>query len=361
MADQRIVIEFLEATHRRHLWPRRLKVHDGELLSSWIWRLADRQGVSPHNFLSLVPSGHLGAAMDQELTAAELSFLAARSANPFGALFNAMLLPPAGFLIADDVVNLHAALVRHGRLTLRTPGGRPVLQFCPSCLAAEPYFRKAWRFAHMVACPRHNRQLLDRCPACGGLIALFEQRNLGRQALCPRCGHDLTRAEAPNGTRLVKSQRRVAELLDFLINRGARTELIRTILTRVRSLPQALTGRSTPLPRLDVTARAAIFRGMTPQRLSRWLVGDGDQAVDRWHRLILHHGTVEVLGWMDPRRGGHHSATSAASSPPLAVGAPTADRAGARDSRPAASSFSISGKSLRSTRPKRSRKAGVVT
>ena len=362
MADQSIVIEFLEATHRRHLWPRRPKVHDDELLSSWIWRLATHQGVAPRDFLSLVPCGHQGTAMDLTSTAADLRFLAARSGNSFETLFNAMLLPPPGFLIANDTVNLHAALVRYGRLLLRTQSGRPVLQFCPSCLAAGAYFRKDWRFAHLVACPQHKRQLLDRCPACGGTIDLLEQRSVGRRALCPSCRYDLSHAEAPDGIGALKTQQRLAELLDFLINRGARTALMRDVLTKIRGLPQALAGRPTPLSQLGVAARANVFHKATPRQLSQWIVGTGDLPEDRWHRLILDHGSVDVLAGAGPRRrAADHSAASAAPSPEPARGARTAARAGSFDSSPAASSLSRSGRSRRLSSSKRDRKTGVVT
>lgn len=41
---------------------------------------------------------------------------------------------------------------------------------CPNCLREFGYCRLAWEFSLVVACARHRRLLIDRCPACHGAI-----------------------------------------------------------------------------------------------------------------------------------------------------------------------------------------------
>ena len=41
---------------------------------------------------------------------------------------------------------------------------------CPDCLRDFGYCRLAWEFSLVVACARHRRLLIDRCPACHGAI-----------------------------------------------------------------------------------------------------------------------------------------------------------------------------------------------
>ncbi len=46
------------------------------------------------------------------------------------------------------------------------------LQFCPACLSeGVPHFRREWRIAFVVGCPRHGSPLQDACPWCGAAVA----------------------------------------------------------------------------------------------------------------------------------------------------------------------------------------------
>lgn len=73
-------------------------------------------------------------------------------------------------------------------------------QVCPACLRDDviPYFRKSWRLAFHVMCPKHRTLLTDRCPFCSAPIFL-DRLDLGMfvptsQAVayrCWKCGEDL--------------------------------------------------------------------------------------------------------------------------------------------------------------------------
>ncbi len=56
---------------------------------------------------------------------------------------------------------------------------------CPACLdESAGYDRLFWRLQSVVVCPRHELQLIDRCPACQAYIPPLRPR----LTLCPSCG-----------------------------------------------------------------------------------------------------------------------------------------------------------------------------
>ena len=77
------------------------------------------------------------------------------------------------------------------------------LQVCPHCLAGDvdPYFRRSWRLAFVVCCPRHRVKLIDACPSCNRPFA-FHRSELGHPdrllpdsvTQCGSCGTDVRAA-----------------------------------------------------------------------------------------------------------------------------------------------------------------------
>jgi hypothetical protein len=79
------------------------------------------------------------------------------------------------------------------------------MQFCPCCLKEDqqPYYRKYWRLAFMVTCPKHGVWLHDRCPACAAPVlhkkikpAQNDVYGVEDIARCHHCGFDLRQAFA---------------------------------------------------------------------------------------------------------------------------------------------------------------------
>ena len=165
-----------------------------ELLSSWLHRLALAQGLPPRAFGAALGlgGGAWSGRLDLAPPAALLDLLARRtglaaaaiaelSFRDFGA--KALLLP-----------------MRTTVSPRRNERWRATwLQACPSCLAEDqnPYFRRAWRLATTIFCPRHARRLIDRCPACQQALVPFDQAALAAQHFCAQCGFDLRRAATP--------------------------------------------------------------------------------------------------------------------------------------------------------------------
>lgn len=96
-------------------------------------------------------------------------------------------------------------------------------QYCVGCLSDDeiPYFRRAWRLAFIVACPRHRQILADACPACGAPVS-FHEGDFARRfasdtcpiAICRQCGDDLR--QHPGRSADEEQIRYQAQLVDAL-------------------------------------------------------------------------------------------------------------------------------------------------
>lgn len=308
-----IAIEIMDPFHdRRKLWPLRPSILEDELLSGWLWRIANLYNIPPRDFQSMIPFGTLGTEIDCRMPTAGLASLACASGKCWNDLLEAMLCPPDGHLIHRDTARVHAGLTRYGNLLLRRRDGRDqhdVLQFCPKCLAEDkvPFFRKDWRFAHVVSCPVHAISLHDRCPGCTTTLVILSAKAVFRYPACQACGFDLRLASS----RRMESSRhrlqvRLCALLDFLINRGARVAEIRAMLSAIRHLPRksAFLAEDVGLNDLSLEQRFSLFNHLTPETLVDLMIGPGTRPQDRWHRHILRTGSLDDLpeAERDPRR-----------------------------------------------------------
>lgn len=176
-------------------WTIRVLLLPDELFSTWLVRAALAQGCDPmHLTSSLWPRWRAWTIdLDRGLKADRLAVLAARSGLEVSRLEAAMLHPVLA-AIAPGIKPEQAKwpwLLSQGSRNRRRRGG---LQFCPSCLAedATPYFRRAWRLAWHVGCPRHGRLLADHCGRC---LAPVEPHRVCAVDVtlcrCSTCGHDL--------------------------------------------------------------------------------------------------------------------------------------------------------------------------
>jgi hypothetical protein len=303
MGGPELLIEFLEPMPLGgRLWPLRPRVGGDELLSSWLRRVAATYGVAPRTFRTRVPYGHSFDDADLEMPAAGLASLARVSGHTFLELAGAMLVPPAGYLIARDDHNVQASLARAGGMLLRDPerGRSPVLQFCPRCLAEhpDPGFRKDWRLAHVCTCPDHGLRLHDRCPGCGARVDLLSGRKAAREPQCHRCAYALRLAPVtPAAMLTLITQRRLAALFDFMVNRGAPGKDWERLVTRVGALPvrTRFSAHVRDLGRMSAGLRARLFADLDTERLVAAVVGPGTRPRDRWHRAILRGRKPEAL------------------------------------------------------------------
>ncbi len=190
------------------LWPIRYKPIPGELLSSWVVRLAHGHGMSLTSFCNLALGADarvLTVDIDRRSPQWLLESLALHTGTPLEAVRQTTLRFYEGTLYPE----FHVGGILPWVISIKLPRSArlgPGLQFCPYCLRTDPrpYFRRCWRVALQTFCERHQRLLLDRCPRCGA--SLFVQRvdtNLCHAEIdgichCHNCDFDLRMAEAPD-------------------------------------------------------------------------------------------------------------------------------------------------------------------
>lgn len=206
----------MESRLSSELWTIRLKPSDDELLSSWLTRLASAHGTNVLEFTRAVwPETRWWLTrqnydVDRRNERRIFDVLSAKTVTSYertiatsltsldGRLFETPLSGPIPWLLPCA---LSSAVKRFG------------LQFCPWCLRddEQPYFRRVWRLAFTVFCPKHNVMLSDRCPECGDPVNYhgrmrglrsddpLESAGINFLIQCRRCDFDLRRAaDAPS-------------------------------------------------------------------------------------------------------------------------------------------------------------------
>ena len=174
-------------------WPVDVAPAPGELLSSWLHRLALANGVPARYFGRVL--GLRGASwstrLDRALPEHVLNFLVEQTRVPAEDIAGLALVP-------DPLARLRLRLLTVSQARQASGPQVTSLQYCPACLREDhaPYFRRGWTLATRVTCFRHGCQLRDICPTCGGGVAPSRQDRLVPQQICVWCGGDLRKATA---------------------------------------------------------------------------------------------------------------------------------------------------------------------
>ena len=177
-----------------------LSPQPGELVTSWLIRLAAAHGLTTPVFCNQV-SGRL-VRFNRDMDGVCGMKLVETMARHTG-------LDAASIRAHHSLAGLEGRLFpRSDRATVPRwilPMGKPTdrlpfLQYCPLCLDAEiPYFRRPWRLSLFTICTLHGTGLLNACAACGAGIDPVKadtRCHQGRKPLCWRCGRDLRRCKA---------------------------------------------------------------------------------------------------------------------------------------------------------------------
>lgn len=210
-------------------WPVSIMPAPGELLSSWLHRLAYANGIPPHYFGTLLgaPGENWSARLDRALPDRILQFLREHTGIPVEDIAALTIAP-------DPLARLRLPLRASPQQSCAPRRQVTWLQFCPACLTEDetPYFRRGWSLATRVSCFHHGCRLRDRCPSCGGGLAPFSQKRLVPHQICARCGAALCKRTRPatNGVR------RLERLIDDLL----RLQAAGHRMAEGRSLPDLL-------------------------------------------------------------------------------------------------------------------------
>lgn len=158
-------------------WPIRPHILPDELFSSWICRIASTYELKPHTLRKLIsPDKPIWTRdTDRQDIDSISTKLSALTAIDKKVILNTSLKSYTGSLsekVNSDGVSpwlLPLGIYHRNRKHCG-------LQFCPFCLANDkvPYFRKQWRLAFIIVCPKHRTNLLEKCMSCGEPVNLFQ-------------------------------------------------------------------------------------------------------------------------------------------------------------------------------------------
>lgn len=184
-------------------------IEEGELLSSWVTRLAQANRTKVTLFAGRVlgEEGLWDHDIDRSASPALVETLARKTGCPREEVKSATLRGAyEGSLYAGHSPKGHTRWVmprglHYGRRKRHT------LLYCPLCLreGATPYFRKKWRLALSCVCTQHEVRLLDRCPDCGGTVEPhrcnydtehYTSASMKPLTYCSKCKGDLRSARA---------------------------------------------------------------------------------------------------------------------------------------------------------------------
>jgi hypothetical protein len=359
------------ATGRR--WPVEVRPAPGELLSSWLHRLARANGVPPRYFGAVLGAAGetWSAQLDRHLPEAVRRLLLDHtSISPED--IDGLCLAHSPF--SSVRLRLRALLQDAGTSTAQSCW----LQFCPTCLREDevPFFRQSWTLATRVSCFRHGCRLRDRCPSCGQGLAPFLQARLVPQQYCAFCDAPLAKPTGPASP----GARRLERLMDDLLrldSAGRPYGDRKSHAARLARYPVPVGPTTSTIPRLSHRIRYDFFRRLSERQIE----ASGPQTL--WNRLASaaenHNGLVRILTDRLSVTAGLGPASSSR-EPDLAAllraatrlhedrGTPVATRAvsytsGASEdpARPASASCSGSGRSRKDSIPKAAKKASVVT
>lgn len=278
-------------------WPVAISPAPGELLSSWLHRVAHANGIPPRYFGTVIglPAANWSAKLDRTLTDPILDMLEKQTGvrrDEIGTLS----------LVSDPLTRLRLPLNPMPRGALRDASQSFWLQFCPACIAEDesPHYRRVWTLATRVSCFRHGCRLRDRCPSCGSCIAPFRQHRLVGQSICSVCDSDLAQPTVQSGHRVMRIERLVEDLLR-LHSAGHRAPDGQSILDLLGGCCFPSRGkRARSVQRLPHKDRYRFF-----QRLAGGVLPRGSRASSRYWTLIA---TAAKLHMALPDRLSHAAA-----------------------------------------------------
>jgi hypothetical protein len=357
-------------------WPVEVRPAPGELLSSWLHRVAHANGVPPRYFGAVLGAagGAWSAQLDRHLPEAVRRIL----------LDHTSICPEELDGLCLDLSQLSVLRLRPWTKGAETSTTLSCwLQFCPTCLRDDelPYFRHSWTLATRVSCFRHGCRLRDRCPSCGLGLAPFRQARLLPQQYCAFCDAPLAKPTGPASP----GARRLERLMDDLLrldSAGRAQDDRKSLAARLARYPVPVGPTTSTIPYLSHLIRHDFFRGLSERQIgANGPTERGSPTL--WVRLASaaenHNGLVRMLTDRLSEADGLGPASSARkpdlaallraatrlhedrSTPVATRTASYTSRASEDPARPASASCSGSGRSRRDVIPKAARKASVVT
>lgn len=154
------------------IWATHPRPQDGELLTSWIIRIAAECGLTASEFCETALSTTRRFwydAFDRKPDPSRLHALSEGTGVPEERIIEMTHLPEEGYLFSYDGDGAN-------RWISPTPGLKSAkskhftdgMAYCPECLRSDKkaYYRKLWRYSFYNICPTHLIPLRHNCPHC---------------------------------------------------------------------------------------------------------------------------------------------------------------------------------------------------
>lgn len=162
----------------------------GELLSSWMTRLAIQNNFYLHEFYKTV-MGIESALFTRDIDRLNVPGLVACLSKNTGlkeaCIESCTLRSFSGILFESVNQNSHSRWILPQGIYHRTRKLKG-LQYCPHCLAEDSvrYFRASWRLSFVTICSKHHCLLLDTCLSCQASVD-YLRVGIGRHSFETPC------------------------------------------------------------------------------------------------------------------------------------------------------------------------------
>jgi hypothetical protein len=267
------------------LLPVSVSPRPGEAIESWLEHLADANGLTTAQLLTLIRGHGVGT---RYLTLAPapgtITHLAALARVDPDAVAAATLAAYDG--TALDLTGLDVN-DRHSYRQVAARGWAPAhgTQICPACLADTNTWHGAWRLLIVTVCTRHQSLLVAQCPSCRRPFRDQRHSHLRRVGAVPVCGN-------PLGAGPVKQCQH-----DLITITPAPAPP--AVLAMQARVDTALDRATVPLmgERTDAAAYLSDLRHLTTLLLHLARQPGADNLADWAASLVASTGTAEVRRW----------------------------------------------------------------
>lgn len=173
--------------NNKRMFSVRVKFFEDELLSSFLFRLADANGVSILNLLNSFSNNKLHFIQKSDLYLIDFSPTHILDLEKLAKLSNVGI----EHMIRGSFIRVLEKFFEEDYSKHRnmTDVIRKYLFYCPKCLNEKNYYRMSWKLDSILVCQKHRTSLLNGCSNCTKPITYTNITKIGS---CPHCGFKLS-------------------------------------------------------------------------------------------------------------------------------------------------------------------------